>query len=149
VELYYPLFKRPINPIVLQQNVKKRKMKSLVGVFFMVFVFLLEVMCCEGCWKQERESLISLNSQLGNLLSWLDNPNTDCCQWYGVECNTTTGRVAKLKLRSHTDEPWHLNYSSFLIFEDLKTLDMSSIRISNCIRTDQGYFSYKLYISDH
>ncbi|MCH91229.1 LRR amino-terminal domain protein [Trifolium medium] len=78
---------------------------------------------------------MSLNSRLGNGLSWVDN--TDCCQWEGVECNTTTGRVAQIKLHSYIG-PWHLNYSDFLIFKDLKILDLSSAQISNCTRVGQG-----------
>ncbi|CAJ2649153.1 unnamed protein product [Trifolium pratense] len=103
---------------------------------FLLFFVLVEVICCEGCWKQERETLLSLNSRLGNgLSSWVDN--TDCCQWVGVECNTTTGRIAKITLQSYIG-PWHLNYSDFLIFKDLKILDLSSTRLSNCTRVAQG-----------
>lgn len=108
----------------------------------MVFI-LLKVTCCEGCWKQEREALIALNSRLGNAFSSLDN--TDCCQWEGVECNTTTRRVTAFKLQSNIG-PWHLNYSDLIIFKDLKSLYLSSSQISNCSTTNQGYFSYKLYI---
>lgn len=117
-------------------------------MFLLVFV-LLKVMCCEGCWKQEREALNALNSQLTkemyytnmvNALSWTDN--TDCCEWLGVECNTTTGRVVKLRIELNTWSYnigfWHLNYSDFLIFKDLKTLDLSSPKISNCTGTLQG-----------
>ncbi|WJX21923.1 hypothetical protein P8452_11287 [Trifolium repens] len=93
-------------------------------------------MCCEGCWKQEKETLMALNSRLGNnALSWLHN--TDCCQWEGVECNTITGRITKIKLQSAIG-PWHLNYSDFLIFKDLKILDLSSSQLSNCTRINQG-----------
>ncbi|KAK2362114.1 receptor protein [Trifolium repens] len=66
-------------------------------------------MCCEGCLKQERQGLISLNSKLSykeddssldlteSPLYWVDN-TTDCCQWKGVECNSTTGRIANLEV---------------------------------------------------
>jgi hypothetical protein len=113
---------------------KKKKMKSLVDVLLLIFV-LVEVMCCEGCWKQEKETLMALNSRLGNALSWLDN--TDCCQWEGVECNTITRRITKIQLQSDIG-PWHLNYSDFLIFKDLKILDLSSSQISNCTSINQG-----------
>jgi len=129
-------------------------MKILVSLFLLLLV-LVEVMFCEGCWKQEREALVALNSQLtkemyysnmGNALSWTDN--TDCCEWQGVECNTTTGRVTKLHIELNIWDYdiglWHLNYSDFLIFKDLKTLDLSSTKISNCTGTLQGYFLNKL-----
>jgi hypothetical protein len=123
----------------------KKKMKSLICVFLLLFILLLEVMYCEGCWKQEREALIALNSHLGNAMSWPANIYTDCCEWEEVECNTTTGRVTKLTLQSLIG-PWQLNYSDFAIFKDLKTLDLSSSGISSCTRADPGYFSHTNYI---
>ena len=107
-------------------------------------------MYCEGCWKQEREALIALKSHFGNDMSytllWSANTNTDCCEWEGVECNTTTGRVTKIKLQyAHTTGS--LNYSDFAIFKDLKTLDLSFSTIPNCTGTHQGYFSYKVKIN--
>jgi len=124
-------------------------MKSFLvgGVFLLLFVFSLEVMYCEGCWKQEREALIGLNSHLGNAMSWERNTNTDCCEWEGVECNTTTGRVTKLDLRSAYTGGGSLNYSNFAIFKDLKTLDLSFSTLPNCTGTHQGYFSYKVKIN--
>ncbi|KAK2360986.1 receptor protein [Trifolium repens] len=98
-------------------------------------------MCCEGCLEQERQALIALNFKIGNSLSWADNTNTaDCCQWNGVDCNTTNGRIAKLKLKVELSNigPLQLNYSDFIIFKDLKSLDLSGAQISNCTKTDQG-----------
>lgn len=115
-------------------------MKSLVCVFLLLLV-LVEVMCCEGCLKQEREALVALNSHLVNAM-YSPNTNTDCCEWEGIECNTTTGRVAKLRLHAHIES---LNYSDFAIFKDLKTLNLSSSGICTCSRTEyQGYFSCKV-----
>jgi len=80
----------------------------------------------------------------GNALFLYDS--SDCCEWKGVECNTTTGRVTKLKLQyAHTTGS--LNYSDFAIFKDLKTLDLSFSTIPNCTGTDQGYFSNKVKIN--
>ena len=102
---------------------------------FILGLLFLEVMCCEGCWKQEREALIALNSQMGNYLSW-GNIN-DCCQWYGVECNNTTGRVSKLELELDGRTWQVINYLDLIIFKDLKTLSLS---LTQTI-TAQGYFS--------
>ncbi|XP_058765949.1 cuscuta receptor 1-like [Vicia villosa] len=111
------------------------KLKSLL-VCVMVLVQVL--MCCEGCWKQEREALVSLFSRMGDTVYYTKD-SIDCCQWDGVECNTTSGRVAKLNLMQFNPEQyWQLNYSDFLIFQDLKTLELSRTQISNCTRTDQG-----------
>jgi hypothetical protein len=116
--------------------------RLLVCVFLLVLVLGEVLMCCEGCLKQERQALIALNFKIGNSLSWADNTNTaDCCQWNGVDCNTTNGRIAKLKLNVELSniEPLQLNYSDFIIFKDLKSLDLSGAQISNCTKTDQGY----------
>ncbi|GAU34171.1 hypothetical protein TSUD_162710 [Trifolium subterraneum] len=34
--------------------------------------------------------------------------------------------------------PWQLNYSDFIIFKDLKSLDLSYAQIANCTKNDQG-----------
>ncbi|XP_029124922.1 receptor-like protein 13 isoform X2 [Cajanus cajan] len=106
-------------------------MKS-VGVCLLIFV-LLQVVCCEGCWKEERKALLALNYRFGLPLSWhWDGP--DCCQWEGVECNSSTGRVTKLNLyqdlRNNVNA--FLNYSDFIVFKDLKSLNLSSTGIIGC-----------------
>jgi len=113
-------------------------MKSLICVFLLLFIFSLEVMYCEGCWKQEREALVALNFSSEYNMTAIP---TDCCEWEGVECNTTTGRVTKLILQYWGGS---LNYSDFAIFKDLKALYLSNTKISNCTTADQGYFSYKV-----
>ncbi|KAH1155203.1 hypothetical protein GYH30_050504 [Glycine max] len=115
--------------------IMNRKMKSTVGVC-LLFLVLLEAMCCEGCWKEERDALLVLNSRFDFPLSW-DGP--DCCQWEGVECNSTTGRVAGLDLRWRWSFPpsngtkLYINYSDFVVFKDLKKLDLSWNAISGCV----------------
>ncbi|KAL5166514.1 Receptor-like protein 1 [Glycine soja] len=113
--------------------IMNRKMKSTVGVC-LLFLVLLEAMCCEGCWKEERDALLVLHSRFNSHSSW-DGP--DCCQWEGVECNSSTGRVAGLYLWS---DGWplqgtklYINYSDFVVFKDLKNLDLSFTGISGCV----------------
>ncbi|GAY67628.1 hypothetical protein CUMW_258070 [Citrus unshiu] len=54
----------------------------------------------EGCLEQERSALLQLKHFFNDnqrLQNWADAANdenySDCCQWEGVECNNTTGRV--------------------------------------------------------
>ncbi|KAG4378107.1 hypothetical protein GLYMA_18G273000v4 [Glycine max] len=108
--------------------IMNRKMKSsVVGVCWLILV-LLEAMCCEGCWKEERDALLVLNSGFS-----LEGP--DCCQWEGVKCNSSTGRLTQLILR--TDIAWlpepYINYSHFVVFKDLNNLDLSWNAISGCV----------------
>ncbi|XP_052728348.1 receptor-like protein 15 isoform X7 [Vigna angularis] len=106
----------------------KKKMKS-VRVCFLIFL-LLETMCCEGCWKEEKQALLGLR---------LDdffiprNVDTDCCEWY--VCNSSTGRVAQLDLFNvwwkSTEQ--YINYSDFSVFKDLKNLSLSYNNIVGCV----------------
>ncbi|KAK7373875.1 hypothetical protein VNO80_07295 [Phaseolus coccineus] len=103
------------------------KMKN-VSVTLFIFV-LMVVIRCEGCWKEEREVLWGLNSRFGFPLSW-QWEGTDCCEWEGVECNSSTGRVAKLDLNglwstAFIPSDWHLNYADLVVFKDLKSLNLS------------------------
>ena len=103
--------------------------------------------CCEGCWKEERDALLQLKAIFkypSNLIDWADG--TDCCQWEGVECNTTTGRVAQLYLSGLWDyksggHRWYLNFFYFEVFEDLKSLDLSYNNIGGCTQNLGRYFS--------
>ncbi|XP_068488435.1 cuscuta receptor 1-like isoform X3 [Phaseolus vulgaris] len=90
------------------------KMKS-VTLFFLFFL-LLEALCCEGCLKEEREALLGLSS-------FSSNVHTDCCEWEGVECNSSTGRVVQLEFfPSYLIQQRYINYSDFSVFIDLKKL---------------------------
>ncbi|XP_029130529.1 receptor like protein 21-like [Cajanus cajan] len=109
-----------------------------VGMVLFIFL-LLEAMCSEGCWKEEREALWDLNSHFGFPLS-LKWYGTDCCQWEGVECNSSTRRVAKLNLYEDT---WknvnrYLNYTDFIVFKDLKSLNLSHNGIIGCAGNNEG-----------
>ncbi|KHN28779.1 hypothetical protein glysoja_040213, partial [Glycine soja] len=83
-----------------------------------------------GSIKHEREALLPINSAyFDNNLPWVNNNITNYCEWDRVECNATTSRVAKLDL-SHASDPhvgfsWCLNYSHFLVFEDIRNLNLS------------------------
>ncbi|XP_056162555.1 cuscuta receptor 1-like [Syzygium oleosum] len=81
-----------------------------------------------GYWEQERIALLALNETLDLSDYWGSISN--CCSWYGVECNPTTGRVTQLMLgglRSYRFgiKTWYLNASLLLPFEELKSLDLS------------------------
>ncbi|WVZ07316.1 hypothetical protein V8G54_020662 [Vigna mungo] len=99
----------------------------------LLFFVLVEVIWCEGCWKEEREALWGLNSRFGLPLSW-QWEGTDCCEWEGVECNPSTGRVAKLDFNDlssdfdgQTDQNLSLSLADLVVFKDLKSLNLSYI----------------------
>jgi len=109
----------------------KRKMKS-VTLFFLIFL-LFEALSCEACWEEERQALLALDSRFDSPFYW--KVHTDCCEWEGVYCNSSTGRVAQLYLSDSVQQ--YIDYSDFSIFKDLKKLDLSYGNIVGCVG-DEG-----------
>ncbi|CAJ1803497.1 unnamed protein product [Sphenostylis stenocarpa] len=100
-------------------EVMKRKMK-IVRLSFLLF-FLLQVISSQSCSQQDRLALSVLSSSFQIPFS----SNSDCCEWEGVKCNSSTGRVAKLKLWRKSSHEQYINYSDFSVFKDLKNLHLS------------------------
>ncbi|KAH9779232.1 Receptor-like protein 1 [Citrus sinensis] len=97
----------------------------------------------EGCLEQERSALLQLRHFFNDdkhLHYWVDDENySDCCQWEGVECNNTNGRVIKLDLRdtrNRESAKWHLNASLFTPFQQLESLDLSWNNIAGCVENE-------------
>jgi len=89
------------------------KTKSL-RVILMIFVSI-EVMHCEGCWKEQTDALLGLDLRFES--------DTDCCQWERIKCDSSTGRVARLNLYHLLLDGYLINYSDFFAFKDLKSLN--------------------------
>ena len=87
----------------------------------------------KGCLEKERTALLAIKSFIINstlfygddlnriVESWVDNRVFDCCDWYRVECSTTTGRVMNLSLSGllYHESTIILNFSLFQPFEQL------------------------------
>ncbi|XP_059630952.1 receptor-like protein 15 [Cornus florida] len=124
---------------------------KLLWLLLWVFIVLLvqnQNHGVEGCVEEERIGLLQLKASFideisHNLVlpSWLDERESDCCDWERVACNHTTGRVVVLTLDDlglyhyfSDDDLWpyqnlsiyHLNVSLFKPFEELLNLDLSS-----------------------
>ncbi|KAJ7958808.1 putative Receptor-kinase [Quillaja saponaria] len=98
----------------------------------------LRLLClCEGCWEQERISLLKLKASFSFQPS-SSVEGSDCCEWELVECNNITRRVISLDLNHRRNDwhlgPWYLNVSDFLVFDDLQILDLSSNFIHFCLQ---------------
>ncbi|KAL5799241.1 hypothetical protein ACOSQ4_032125 [Xanthoceras sorbifolium] len=93
---------------------------------------------CKGCLEKERIALLEIKALIINastvmvddhnriLESWVDDRVSDCCDWYRVECNTTTGRVINLSIYGllYHSTPI-LNFSMFQPFEEFQSLNLS------------------------
>ncbi|EEF30060.1 serine-threonine protein kinase, plant-type, putative [Ricinus communis] len=98
---------------------------------------------CDGCLEVERNALMQIkaffNYPNGNFLSFWGF-YTDCCNWNGVVCNTTAGRVTELHLGGirygWDSKDWYLNASLFLPFQELKHLDVFRNKIVGCINNE-------------
>jgi len=107
----------------------KRKMKS-VTLFFLIFL-LFEALSCEACWEEERQALLALDSRFDSPFYW--KVHTDCCEWEGVYCNSSTGRVTELQLNLWNSIQQYINYSDFSVFKDLKYLSLWYGDIVGCV----------------
>ncbi|KAM4073047.1 hypothetical protein ACB094_11G187100 [Castanea mollissima] len=99
---------------------------------------------CFGCWEQERAALLQLKASINSTAdidyfrTWNSSTNkkSDCCDWVGVKCDNTTGRVIQLNLRykiGWSREDWCLNASLFLPFEELQQLNLEGNQISRWV----------------
>ncbi|OMO54433.1 hypothetical protein CCACVL1_27809 [Corchorus capsularis] len=113
---------------------------------------------CNGCLEEERKALLELKKAFvdehsnDSLLpsSWnIHDPESDCCSWERVTCNSTTGHVIELSLHHlklgeaaivNPSANWS-QISLFLSFEQLRILDLSSNRLPDWNAT-AGYSSF-------
>ncbi|KAK0600793.1 hypothetical protein LWI29_018414 [Acer saccharum] len=96
----------------------------------------------EGCLEKERIALLAIKPFIINAAvlfygdheddhnrtveSWVDDKASNCCDWYRVECSTTTGRVMNLSLSGLLYKSTTiLNFSLFQPLEQLQILDLS------------------------
>ncbi|KDO40865.1 hypothetical protein CISIN_1g048732mg [Citrus sinensis] len=114
-----------------------------VWVSELIFILLaVKGWWSEGCLEQERSALLQLKhffNDSKHLHYWNDGENySDCCQWEGVECNNTTGRVIKLDLafRKRDSAEWYMNASLFTPFQQLEFLDLSGNNITGCVQNE-------------
>uniref|UniRef100_A0A7N2LVJ4 Leucine-rich repeat-containing N-terminal plant-type domain-containing protein n=1 Tax=Quercus lobata TaxID=97700 RepID=A0A7N2LVJ4_QUELO len=98
----------------------------------------------KGCFEEERMGLLEIKKFVRSspnvtnhlLPSWVDDHESDCCEWERVTCNITTGHVTHLSLHNIRDfieydyyekhNAWFLNVSLFETFKELRSLNLSS-----------------------
>ncbi|KAK0591380.1 hypothetical protein LWI29_000810 [Acer saccharum] len=100
----------------------------------------------KGCLEKERIALLAIKPFIINATvfdeddrnrtveSWIDDKVSDCCDWYRVECSTTTGRVMNLSLSNILrGSTTILNFSLFQPLEQLQILDLSDNYFEGCV----------------
>ena len=105
----------------------------LVGTIALVQVFGSS----NGCFPEEKGSLLEFKAAYSNeslLPSWVDDPNSNCCDWERVTCDSSSGNVFNLSLdylkrirviRGYCLDSARLNWSLFLSFKELRSLNLS------------------------
>ncbi|KAK4571165.1 hypothetical protein RGQ29_029833 [Quercus rubra] len=86
------------------------------------------------------------------LLSWVNGTKSECCDWEGVRCSTTTDHVIELSLYSNFnqdnyqryDETWFLNVSLLHPFKELRSLDFSLNTIGGWLGNEESNCLSKL-----
>ncbi|MFS7950730.1 putative leucine-rich repeat-containing, plant-type, leucine-rich repeat domain superfamily [Helianthus anomalus] len=120
------------------------KCKSWLFIFMMLLLF--KVGYIQGvCFEDERKALLEIKASLQELSNYygVDNPlstwvnysSRECCDWERIKCDITNEHVTHLSLsnmfgkhESYYDYPgqmWLLDFSPFLRFKELISLDLS------------------------
>ena len=93
-----------------------------------------------------------------SLSSWVNNPNSNCCEWECVTCDPASGRVTHLDLHSlygvvslhphefasHEYQCFNLNFlrlnfSLFMPFKELRSLDLSFNYFNDAVLTQDKH----------
>ncbi|WCJ42109.1 receptor like protein 1 [Euphorbia peplus] len=130
-------------------------MKKLGVIMILIVVLTKELgnnYYCEGCFEDERLALLELKpffkycNKDGSTVARATCPwgiGYNCCEWEGVNCSSSSGRVTHLDLEGYAITTWfsrelYLNVSLFLPFHELQTLNLQSNVIVGSIHS-QGF----------
>jgi hypothetical protein len=116
-----------------------------MGLFLQVLTVLVITVSLQGwlplgCLEEERIALLHLKDSLNypngtSLPSWI-KADAHCCDWEGIACNSSTGRVTTLYLDGVRNEElgdWYFNASLFLPFQQLNFLSLWNNRIAGWV----------------
>ena len=159
--------------------------RSLVKCLLWGLIVLLHLHGHRGCFEEERMGLLEIKKEFvrstpnvtitysrsgvifpfrGHILpSWVNDQNSECCEWERVTYNSTTGHVTHLSLHNiwefdtkskdysyyvfdFKDMVWFLNISLFETFKELRGLDLSFNAIGGWIEHN-GMLIYILSVS--
>ena len=146
-------------------------------IFWGLLIVLVQIHGHRACFEEERMGLLEFKEfvrsnaddadRLLLLPSWVDDSDSECCDWERVTCNSTTGHVIQLSLHNVTqisnyvhyirwdngDEVFYyedyykislLNISIFQPFKELTSLDLSFNQIGGWIQ-NEGKFTWFTY----
>ncbi|KAI9393836.1 hypothetical protein POPTR_005G007900v4 [Populus trichocarpa] len=121
-------------------------MKKMGAWMLLALLTLVGDWCgrCYGCLEEERIGLLEIKPLIDPnsiyMRDWVEY-SSNCCEWYGIKCDNTTGRVIRLSLWDARDQSlgdWVLNASLFLPFKELQSLDLGYNGLVGCSE-NQGF----------
>ncbi|VFQ65210.1 unnamed protein product [Cuscuta campestris] len=139
----------------MKMRVGLARMATLLSLQIAVLIncFVLSFTASNKCFDGEIQALLKFKDNLLDkndlLSSWgnQEEEEMDCCNWYGVVCDETTGHVIKLDLSSLDLSTRGMYPSPPLLMElhDLKSLDLSNnLLVGNTISSLIGTNSYSM-----
>ncbi|KAG5226253.1 LRR receptor serine/threonine-protein [Salix suchowensis] len=126
-----------------------------LSLLLIMMVVSLQVWLPLGCFEEERTTLLQLKDSLNypngtSLPSWRKG-DARCCDWDGVGCDSSTGRVTDLDLsgeRIGELGDWYLNASLFLPFQQLYHLHLSDNQIAGWVENKGPTNLSALYLNN-
>ncbi|KAE8712272.1 Detected protein of unknown function [Hibiscus syriacus] len=117
------------------------ELKWFIRIAVMSVLLVLEGTTTYACLEHEKIALLQLKPFFNGfdyLNNWDEVKIPNCCQWKGIDCYTTTGRLKGLDLSytMYRNKGWYLNASMFLPFVELKSLNLRHNAIAGCIQNE-------------
>ena len=108
--------------------------KLFLGQYLILVILLLgQLHGYKSCIEKERMGLLDLkkhhlpsNNTNSFFTTWPNDTRSDCCQWEGVKCDRTSGRVISLSIGFTFYGTSFLNLSLLHPFEEVQILDLSA-----------------------
>ncbi|RWR73556.1 putative LRR receptor-like serine/threonine-protein kinase [Cinnamomum micranthum f. kanehirae] len=111
---------------------------------FKIAIFLVIIWCCSfykshGCLEEERVHLLQIKDSINySHGSYLDEDwvGKNCCNWSGIQCNSSSSRVIAIYLSEIREERlglWYPNASLFAAFKELEELDLEKNHIGGWV----------------
>ncbi|KAJ8639766.1 hypothetical protein MRB53_016460 [Persea americana] len=95
-------------------------------VLSLLFLFIISLSfhnpISAQCLDDQKSLLLTLFDSEDNDLSW--TPNTDCCSWEGITCDSSTGHVIGLDLTNQSISG-SINSTSLISISSLQSLNLS------------------------
>ncbi|XXG62608.1 hypothetical protein AAC387_Pa05g0933 [Persea americana] len=91
-------------------------------LFLFIFSLSFHNPISAQCLDDQKSFLLTLFDSEDNDLSWI--PNTDCCSWEGITCDSSTGHVIGLDLTNQSISG-SINSTSLISISSLQSLNLS------------------------